>query len=200
MLTFAVTAACRVALMQTAVGQQALVDQWERMALAFGREVSDEQYEQFVVASDHGAAYAVATALAAGPVLVVAVAAIAYAVFGRTERAGVSFNQVLAITAHAAVILGLREVVTAPINYASETLASPATLGRFFVLFDEASPAARFLGAIDLFVVWWTIVLGIGVALLYRRPVRGTVALCVGAYIGFAAVLAIAIVVSGGTV
>src|SRR5918994_2076639 len=44
LLSFLVTAACGVALMQTEVGQQALVDQWERTALALGREIHDGRY------------------------------------------------------------------------------------------------------------------------------------------------------------
>jgi hypothetical protein len=61
------------------------------------------------------------------------------------------------------------------------------------------SPAARFLGALDLFVVWWVIVLAIGVAVLYRRPARSTASALMGVYVGFAALLAISMAVAGGT-
>ena len=39
-------------------------------------------------------------------------------------------------------------------------------------MLDEASPVARFLGVVDLFVVWWIVVLAIGMSVLYRRPTR----------------------------
>jgi hypothetical protein len=197
--TYLLTAACGVALMQTAVGRQALVDQWERTALAFGREIGDEDYSRMVALSANGAAYAVVRAAAAGPVLTLAVAAAIVGMFNATSARRASYQQVLAIAAHAGAVLALGHVVTAPIAYATETLADPTTLGRVFPAFDEASPVARFLGAVDLFVVWWAIVLGIGVALLYRRPPLATIAGFVGIYVGFAAALAIAMAVTGGT-
>jgi hypothetical protein len=199
LLTFLVTAGCGVAFMQTRVGQQALVDRWERSALAFGREVPDERYAELVAMSEHGALYALITALAGGPVLSCAVAGMIFGAFSRL-RAAVSYTQVLAIVAHGGVILAVRELVAAPFNYARETLASPTTLSQLFPIFDEVSPAARFLGAVDVFVVWWVIVLAIGVALLYRRSARSIIVAFVGVYVAFAAVLAIAMAVAGGTV
>lgn len=198
LLTFLVTAACGVAFMQTGVGQQALVDRWERTALAFGREVPDERYADLVAMSEHGAVYALITALAGGPVLSCAVAGMIFGVYSRL-RAAIRYTQVLGIVAHAGVILALQQLVAAPFNYARETLASPTTLSQLFPIFDEVSPAARFLGAIDVFVVWWVIVLAIGVALLYRRSARSIIVAFMGAYIAFAAVLAIAMAVAGGT-
>ena len=197
--TYLVTAACGVVLMQTAVGRQALVDQWERTALAFGREVGDDDYGRLVALSEYGAAYAVVRATATGPLLTLAVAAAVLGVFNARTAIRATYTQVLAIAAHAGAVLALGHLVATPIAYATETLADPTTLGRVFPAFDEASPVARFLGAVDLFVVWWAIVLGIGVALLYRRPPWATVAGFVGIYVGFAAVLAIAMAVSGGT-
>ncbi len=204
--TFLVTAVSGVAFMQTSVGRQALVDQWERTALAFGRNVDDERYAELVAMSEYGSAYALVAAFAGGPVLSCAVAAMAFVAFRRLGAARsaqavvprVSYAQVLAVAVHAGVILALRPVVAAPFNYARETLASPTTLGQLLPMFDEVSPAARFFGAIDLFVVWWVIVLAIGVALLYRRSARGTVSAFIGVYVGFAALLAISMAVAGG--
>jgi hypothetical protein len=196
--TFLVTAACGVAFAETSVGRQALVDQWERTALAFGRDVDDERYAGLVAMSEYGAVYAVVTALAGGPVLSCAVAGTAFAIFRRGAN-DVRFAQVLAVAAHAGVVLALRPVVAAPLNYARETLVSPTTLGQLFPIFDEASPVARFLGAIDLFVVWWVIVLAIGMALLYRRSARATASAFVGVYVGLAALLAISMTIAGGT-
>jgi hypothetical protein len=198
--TLLVTAACGMMLMGTGEGRQALVDQWERTSLAFGREVGDAQYRRFQDLSRHGVAYAALMAIVNGPVATFFIAAIIYGVYSGVQRGGVTYRQVLAVAAHAGVILAMRQLVATPFHYTRETLASPTTLGRLFPMLDEASPAARFLGAIDLFVVWWVFVLAIGVALLYRRPARPTVLTFMGAYVGLAAVLAIAMWVSGGTV
>lgn len=199
LLTFLVTAGCRAAFMETAVGQQALVDQWERAALAFGRAVTDEEYGKLVALSQHGAAYAALSALAGGPVLTVVVAGAVRVVAAVARWGKASYRQLLAIVAHGGIILMLRDLVVAPLNYARETLAGPTTLAQLVPILDEASPAARFLGMIDLFLVWWVIVLGIGMALLYRRPTRETVLAFMGAYVAFALVLALAMVVTGGT-
>lgn len=200
LVTWLVMAASGVSLMQTSVGKQALVDQWERTALAFGREVDDTRYATLMKMSENGSAYAVATALASGPLLSAGVAGLIFGVYGGLLKGNASFAQVLAIVAHAGVILALRQLVAAPLNYARETLASPTTLGLFFPMLDEASPLARFFGAIDLFVVWWVVVLAVGISLLYRRPARSTTFAFMGAYVGVAVLLAIAMTLSGGTV
>jgi hypothetical protein len=199
LLTFAVTAACGTAFVATEVGRQALIDQWERTALAFGGEVSDARYAAFVQASEYGAAYMLLSAALGGPVLTCVLAAIVHLVYRSSAGGGPRpiFGQALAVTAHAGVVLMLRQLVALPVNYARETMASPAAIGRLFPMLDEASPWARFLGALDLFVIWWAMVLGLGVALLYRRSVRATVATFVAVSVGFAALLAIAIVLSG---
>jgi hypothetical protein len=200
LFTLLITAVCGAALMETGVGRQALVDQWERTALAFGREVSDDRYAELVAMSEYGPAYALLSAVVAGPALTCGVAAAIVGVFSAAGGGDATYKQVLAIVAHAGVILALRQVVATPFNYARETLASPATLGHLLPMFDEASLPARFFGAIDLFVVWWVIVLAIGVAVLYRRSARSTALVFIGSYVGFAALLAIAMAVSGGTV
>jgi hypothetical protein len=197
--TFVVLLVCGVGLMVTDVGRQALVDQWERAAIAFGRPVDDAQYARFEELSEDGPLYAAGNALAVGPVLALGLAGLMYAIFTGALGGRGSYRQNVAIVAHAGVILAIRQLVASPVAYAQETLASPLTLTRFFPMLDEASPAARFLGVIDLFVVWWVVVVAIGIALLYGRPMRRTALTFVGAYVGFAALLAIAMVLTGGT-
>jgi hypothetical protein len=202
-LAFLVAAGCGIALAQTTVGRQALVDQWEGTALAFGQEVDDERYAAMVALSENASLYAAISAFARGPLLTFALAGLIYAVFGRLRVGGaepVRYTQVLAVVAHAGVIIALQQLVATPLNYARETMASPTTLGHLFPMFDEASLPARFLGALDLFVVWWLIVVAIGVALLYRRSAPSTATIFIGGYVGFATLLAIAMAVTGGTV
>jgi len=194
-----VTTALSAALLETRVGQLALLDQWERTAIAFGQDVSDEQYEAMRAASDNGAAYAAASSLAAGPAVAFGLAALLLAGFRLTGARGVTYRQVLSVVAHAGVILLLRQVIAAPIVYVRETLASPMTLNLFFTVLDEASPAARFLAAVDLFVVWWIIVMAIGMSVLYGRPARRLALIFVAAYALLAASLTVAMALMGGT-
>jgi len=58
---------------------------------------------------------------------------------------------------------------------------------------------ARFLGALDLFTLWWAVVLGIGVAVLSGGRARTSAAWLVSAYVGIALVLA-AVMASAGAV
>ena len=191
-------AAANAAVLNTEVGRLALVDQWERTALAFGRTVDDATYAQFRELSASGALYGVASALLNVPAAVFAAAALSYAFFGAKDRT-VRFATVLAVTAHTGVILALRVLVGAPAIYAGETTASATSLGTWFPGLDESSPVARLLGLIDLFAVWWALVLAIGVSVLYGRRTSRVAMGLIGIYAGVAALLALAMAALGGT-
>ena len=204
--TTAVTFLCGIAFLRTDVGQQALVDQWERTATAFGQPVDDEGYAQMELTARSGVfdvAYAAVTALAGGPALVFAVSGVLFVLLKR--RGGLpssrpSFVQVLAIVSYASVILALRQIVATPLDYVRESFASPTTLVQLFSMLDEASPVARFLGIVDLFVIWWIVVIAIGVSILYQRSTRGVALVFTGAYVVLALLAALAMAVSGGTI
>jgi hypothetical protein len=52
---------------------------------------------------------------------------------------------------------------------------------------------------IDVFLIWWTIVIGIGLAVLYKRRTGPIVLSLLGVYVGIAAAVAIVMrVVAGG--
>jgi hypothetical protein len=204
--TTVVTFLCGVAFLGTDVGRQALVDQWERTATAFGQPVDDESYAQMELRARSGlfdVAYAAVTALASGPVLVFAVSGLLFVLSKKRQGALAgsqpSFVQVLAVVSYASVILGLRQVVATPLDYVRESIASPTTLVQLFSMLDEASPVARFLGIVDLFVIWWIVVLAIGVSVLYQRSTRSVALVFTGAYVVLALLAALAMAISGGT-
>ena len=199
-----VTAAAGALVSATEVGQLALVDQWERTALAFGQVVDDTRYADLLTWSRLGPAVGAANALLAGPGVALVVSVLVFLwLRGRGGTAGaagpVSYSQVLAVVVHAGVILAVGRLVAAPLVYARETTASATTVGAWFQSLDEGSPVARFLGAIDLFTVWWAVVLGIGVAVLSGQRARTCAAWLVSAYVGIALVLA-AVMASAGAV
>jgi hypothetical protein len=200
--TTAVTFLCGVGFLRTDVGRQALVDQWERTAIAFGQPVDDAGYARMEATAASGrfnVLYAAATALANGPALVIAVSGLLSFILNRSAGHRASFTQVLAVVSYAGVILALRQVIATPVDYVRESIASPTTLVQFFTMLDEASPLARFLGVIDLFVVWWIVVLAVGVSVLYRRSTRSLALAFTGAYVALALLAALAMAVSGGT-
>lgn len=193
----AVSCAASAGFLTTEVGRQALVDQWERTAFAFGRPVDDAGYAELQELSRYSVAYGAVSALARGPGAALVLAAALYGVFtSRGRRA--SFQQMMTVVVHAGVILALRDLVAAPLNYVRESMASPLTLVRLFGMLDEASPLARFFALIDLFVLWWVIVLAIGLAALYRLRARRVAMALTGVYIGMAVLLAGTMAVLGG--
>ena len=198
LVTTTVTFLCSAGFLRTDVGRQALVDQWERTATAFGQTVDDESYgrmEARVTGGGVGLIYAAGTALAYGPLLAVAVAGALF--IALTPRR--PFTELLTIASYSTVIFALRQVIATPIYYVQESIASPTTLVRLFGSLDEASPVARFLGVIDLFVVWWIVVLSIGVSVLYHRPTPRLALAFTGAYVVLALLAALAMAASGGT-
>ena len=193
-VTTCISAASGAAFMQSAVGRQALVDQWERTATAFGQPVDDTEYARLEQLSDQASVgYAIVTAVLSGPVLTFAVAGVLLLAFR-----GASFRQVMAVATYAGVILMVRQIVAAPVGYLRESTTTATSLGGWFSTLDAASPVARFLGALDVFVIWWAIVLAIGVSVLYRRRARTMVITFVGVYAALALLLAIAMAVTGG--
>jgi hypothetical protein len=196
-VTTAITFLCAMAFLSTDVGRQALVDQWERTSTAFGQPVDDGSYarmEERAASGEAGLLYAAATALGYGPLLVFGISALLFLVLKPRH----SYGQVVAVVAYAGVILAMRQLIATPINYVQESLASPTTLVRMVSMIDEASPVARFLGVIDLFVVWWIVVLAIGISLLYQRSPRRLALALAGAYLVLALLAALAMAVSGG--
>jgi hypothetical protein len=194
-----VTAASQALLYQTEVGQVALVDQWERTALAFGQDVDDARYAELQALSRSGALYGVAIALANGPVLTVAIAVVVFLTFRPRGDRPVSFSQVLAVTAYASVILALRQLVSIPVSVAREATGGATSLGLWFPALDAASFGGRFVGALDIFVIWWVILLAMGVGILYQRQERTLAAALLGVYFGVALLLAVTMTALGGT-
>lgn len=184
----------------TGTGQLALVDQRVRSVEAFGGEVTDAQYDQWERTSPQAPVLAAVAVVVAGPVLAFGLAGLLHGVFNRGVGPRASYRQVLAIVVHAGVVLAARQVVATPLYFARESLANPTTLGLFFPMLDEASPAARFFGILDLFVIWSLVVLAIGVSVLYRRPAARIALIFIGVYMGVALLMALAMVLSGGTV
>jgi hypothetical protein len=157
------------AFLSTEVGKQAMLDQQVRTVESFGVKLNDAAYERM----EQGAN----TARYTGPIFqaifvplaALIVAGIAFAVFNAILGGSAAFKQVYAIVAHSGVIITLAGLFVLPLAYARQTMSSSTSLAVFLPFLDENSFAARFLGAIDLFQIWWLVSLGIGLAVLYRK-------------------------------
>ena len=194
-LTTAVALVVGVLVMQTTVGQQALVDQWERTTAALGHEVDAAGYARLEALSRYGALYTAGGTLLVGPGLALVVTALLQAAFGKTRS--VPFVLTFAAVVHVGVILALRQVVVAVLAYARETTASAVSLGAWFSGLDASSPLARALGVVDLFVVWWIVLLGVAAAMLYGKRPRNMVFGFLGLYMALALITAAAFAAAG---
>lgn len=197
--TFIVSAVPMAVLLATETGRLALLDQWERTAVAFGHPPNDAEYAALLAATDHGFVYALVASFIRVPLLALGLSAAIHGTFRFLAGVAPTYTQVLAVVAHAGVVLAVRQLVAAPVAYARETLASPASLSMFVPGLNEASPVARFFAMVDVFVVWWIVVLAIGLSILYRRPVRRLLTALVATYALVAGTLAIVMALTGGT-
>jgi hypothetical protein len=187
-----------VAFLGTGVGQQAQVDLQVQMMESFGLPVSDGLYDAMLQRARFAP---VITGVSFGvglPVAMSAVAALVYGIFTVLLRGSATFGQVFAVVVHTFVVPAARRLLTIPINLARESLASPTNAAVLFPMLEEGSFLARLLGMIDLFIVWWVLVLAIGIAVLYGRPARRIAAALFGVYVAVAAVLAGLMVALGG--
>jgi hypothetical protein len=123
------------------------------------------------------------------PVMLLLICGILYAVFNAAMGGNATFKQLLAVVVHAGVITALAQLFAAPLNYARGSMSSATNLSVLLPMLDENSLLAQFLGMIDLFMVWYVVVLAIGLGVLYRRRtqpiaislfvVYGVIAICV---------------------
>jgi hypothetical protein len=123
------------------------------------------------------------------PIFSALIAAIILGIWGMLLGGTGTFKQVYAILAHSGIITAVQVLFTMPLSYVSGRLAS-ATLDIFMPMVEETSFIARFLGAIDLFWVWWCISVAIGVGVLFKRKTGGIAFTMLGVYFCIALVLA----------
>jgi hypothetical protein len=199
LVLLAITAVSQALLFGTKLGQTALVDQWERTSLAFGQPVDDARYAELQTLSQSGFLYGVVLAVAAGPVLTLVLACVVFLVFRPGGNRAVSFSQVLAVSAHASVILAIRQVLSVPVSVMRESTGGSTSLAVWFPALDAASFGGRFVGALDVFVMWWAVLLAIGVSVLYGRDARRLAAAFLGVYAGVALLMAVTMTALGGT-
>jgi hypothetical protein len=178
-------------LLSTEVGQTAMLEQQERQMESFGQPMSDQQYDEFERRLPLMRYFVAGFTVVIGPLITFIIAGLLYAVFNAGLGGDAKFKQVLSIVTHAGVVPMLGAIFATPLNYVRESMTSPTTVSVFFPMLEEGSLAARFLGLIDLFWVWWLVVLSIGLAVLYRRRTQSVLIGLMTMYIVIIAVIAL---------
>jgi hypothetical protein len=161
--------AATFAFLSTEVGKQAVFDQQIRFMEGFGVKLNDQalqRMEEGIERARWTGALAQAITL---PLMALIIAGVALGVFNALLGGDAKFKQVFAIVTHSGVVISLAGLFGLPLAYARETMSSTTNLMVFLPFLDENSFAARFLGSIDLFQVWWIVSLAIGLGVLYRK-------------------------------
>lgn len=168
--------------MTTEAGRQAALDQQVAAMKSFGVEVTDERYDRL----ERGAATlphrTAAGVIVASPIIVLITAGLLFAVFNAAMGGEALFKQVFALVAHAGVISALGAAFSGTVNYFRGGTGSVANLGALLPMLPEKSFIANLLGAIDVFLVWYVVVLAIGLAALYRRRTQPIALSLLGVY------------------
>ena len=194
----AVTALCAGTLLTSDVGQQAVVDERERVIETFGGTVDDALHSVLLANPPYWVYFTSGSRTLLIPVVTLAAAAGCW-LAARSAGSPARFVQALSVAVHASVVLALGQLVATPIHYVRESLTSPLNLGAVLPLVEEGTAAGRFFGVVDLFAVWWLGLLAVGLAALTGRPARRYAMSFAAVYVGFAAVMAGVIAALGGT-
>jgi hypothetical protein len=184
--------------LSTDVGQQASLDDNVRRMESFGRTVNDAQYAQMERMAPYSRYFAAVFQLILMPTMALIVAGLAYVVFNAALGGDAAFKQVYAIVAHSGAIMVVQALFGLPLAYARESLSGTTNLGVFFPFLDENSFAARMLGALDLFLIWWMVSLAIGLGVLYRRRTGPIATTLLGIYAAIGVLIAVIKAVSSG--
>ena len=193
-----VSAVCSAGFLLTRVGELAALDQQVRQLESFGAEITDYRYEQLRRLVPYRPAISAAGIIIGWPLLWFGLAAVVQRIGSSVADARPTFTQVLAVIVHASAVLMLREIVSAPLHYARESLGGATSVSLLLPSFGDSTFPARLLGAIDLFVVWWVVLIAMALGMLYRARAVAVARWLFGAYATGAALVALVQAFRGG--
>ncbi len=162
LLVTVIVAVCVTLPMTTEGGRQAALDNNVQQMENFGMQVSDEMYANMAKGMRFAAYQTFFSILIVGPIFSVIVAGIVYGVFTVLMGGQASFKQLFAVYVHSTAVSAAGALFTGPLNYFRGSVSSATNLSVVLPMIDEHSFLGRLFGMIDLFMVWWVVVLAIG--------------------------------------
>ena len=171
-LTTLIMAVCTTLPMTTEAGKDAALEQQVRQMESFGVTVNDEMYaglqKQMAIAP-----YTTAGGIIVmSPIMSIIFVAILFVIFNVAMGGTATFKHVFVVWVHAGAITTLGQMFTGPFNYFRGSMTSATNLAVVLPMLPDGSFVAKLAGMIDLFVIWWLIVLAMGLAVLYRRKTQ----------------------------
>ena len=190
-----VTAVCTGGFFSTQVGQTAWLDQIVEQARQSGQEMPEAQWATMQkMASYMGVIYAVSTIVVAPIMWLIVTGHPLRGVQRGAGRRRRRSSRCSRCSCTRRAITVVQQLFVTPLNYVRETMSSATNLAVFLPMLDESSFLAKFLGTIDLFLIWWVVVLSIGLGVLFKRKtgpiaiglfvVYGVIAVIVAAFFG----------------
>jgi hypothetical protein len=155
--------------MTTEAGRQATLDQQVSQMKSLGFTVTDQMYDQMEQGAWRMPYTTAAGIIIMSPIFGVIIAGILFAIFNAAMGGDAAFKQVFSVVAHAGAVSALSAIFTGVINFFRGGMGSVANLGALLPMLPEQSFVGHLLAAVDVFLVWWVIVLAIGLGVLYRR-------------------------------
>lgn len=206
LLIVAISAVCSAGFLMTRVGELAALDQQVRYLESFGVVMTDERYERVRALVPYRPAISAAVIVIGWPLVWLVGARLILFVGDRVTRLPRRSDedrarrraQVLAVVVHAWGIFAVRALVATPINYVRESVGGATSFRMLMPAFGESTFPARLLGTVDIFVVWWVVVMAMGLGTLYQTRTLPIVRWLFGAYAGGAAALALTQALRGG--
>lgn len=155
--------------MTTEAGKEATLRASVEGIEGFGMTVSDQMYEQMRGRMWFAPYQTAITILIASPIMTLILSGILFVVFNVALGGGATFKQLFTVMVHASAISALQQLFTGPVNYFRGAVTSATNLAVLMPMVDSKSFIGRVLAMTDLFLLWYLLVLAIGLAVLYRR-------------------------------
>jgi hypothetical protein len=162
-------AAATFLFLSTQVGRDAALEQQVSAMESFGVTVSDEMYTQLEGRMALARYTGAASQLVVLPIVYLIMAGILIAIFNAAMGGDARFKQVYTVVVHAGAISVVQQLFALPLNYFRGSMSSPTNVAAMLPMLPEKSFLTYLLGTIDIFLIWWVMVLAIGLAVLYRR-------------------------------
>ena len=195
LVTMVMSSAAYYVILSSQDMQDAIVDQQITAMESRGSTVSDDQVaniERFI--GYLPMIYAVGI-FVVGPLFGAAIAGIVTGIFSTLMGGNGTFKQVFAVMSHAGVIPAISALFIAGMLAAGVKpigVRPPgANLGVFLPMLEETSFLAVMLRSIDMFLLWWMVVLAIGLGVLYKRRTGPIATTFIGLYVVIALLIAV---------
>ena len=158
--------------MNTEVGKAAFSEMMQARANV---QMSPEQIQAMERVAPYIRTFSGVAPLIGVPIITMVISAVLFMIFNALMGGTATFRQMMSIVAHSQFVSVIGTIVTTGLNYARGTMTSATNLSAFLPNVDEHSFVFRLARMLDLFLIWWLVVLAIGVGVLYRRK-TGSVA------------------------